>query len=42
MSAQYMQSLATQFRAASEKNEKFTFPMMTAGQWAQFEALLAD
>lgn len=42
MSAQVMQSLAQQYRAAFESNEKFILPMMTAGQWAQFAALLAD
>ena len=42
MSAQHMNTLAQQFRAASEANEKFIFPLMTSRQWAQFEALLGD
>lgn len=42
MSAQYMTTLAQQFRAASAANQKFTFPLMTAAQWSQLDALLAD
>lgn len=42
MSAQYMNTLAQNFRAAAETNQKFTFPLMTAAQWAQLDTLLAD
>ena len=42
MSAQHIQTLAQQFRAAALNNQKFTFPLMTAAQWSQLDALLAD